>query len=319
MRRILFIILTFSVLASVVNGQNNTKTSRNEYLEMYKKIAIRQMKKSGVPASIIIAQGMLESDNGNSTLATRANNHFGIKCHKSWSGSTMYHDDDKKGECFRKYGDVENSFTDHSDFLRYTKRYAFLFDLKPTDYKGWAKGLKKAGYATNPQYADMLIKIIEENNLYLLDQGVDISVTAPSKLKLAETESYLVDIYSNHRVKVRNGVAYIVVKAGDSVESLAKELEMMRWQIYKYNDLPDNAVLNIGDEIYVKPKKRRAAKEYPMHICDSSETLQKISQTYAVKLKLLYKRNGIKPGDVPEAGQEIYLRGWKPGLKHGWF
>ncbi len=319
MKRIIYIVLIFSFMAGFALGQTGSKKSRSEYVEMYKKLAIRQMKMSGVPASIIIAQGMLESDNGNSTLATQANNHFGIKCHKSWSGPTMYHDDDKKGECFRKYGDAENSFTDHSDFLRYTKRYAFLFDLNPTDYKGWAKGLKKAGYATNPQYADMLIKIIEDNKLYLLDQGVDVSVAPPSKLMVAETETYRVDIYSNHRVKERNGVAYVVVKAGDSVESLAKELDMMRWQIYKYNDLPDNAKLAVGDVIYVKPKKRRAAKEFPIHVCDSGETMQRISQTYAVKLKLLYKRNGIKAGEEPEAGQEIYLRGWKPGLKHGWF
>ena len=132
-------------------------------------------------------------------------------------------------------------------------------------------------------------------------------------------ESYQVDIYKSHRVQERNGVPYIVVKSGDSVESLAKELDMMRWQFYKYNDLADNAKLAPGDELYIKPKKRKAAKEFPVLVCDSSETMRHISQAYAVKLRLLYKRNGMKPGDEPTAGQEIYLRGWKPGVKHGWF
>jgi len=313
------ILLILSFMTVDATGQNGRKYSRDEYVQLFKNLAIRQMEKSGVPASIIMAQGMLESDNGNSTLATAGNNHFGIKCHKSWSGKTIYHDDDKRGECFRKYSTAEMSFSDHSDFLRYTKRYAFLFDLKPTDYKGWARGLKKAGYATNPHYADMLVKIIEDNTLYLLDQGVDIKVKSPSRLNSANAESILVDIYKNHRTKERNGVLYIVVKVGDSVESLAKELEMMRWQIYKYNDLADNARLVPGDEIYIKPKKRKAAKEYPIHVCDSGETMHHISQANAVKLQLLYKRNGMKPGEEPEVGQEIYLRGWKPGLKHGWF
>jgi len=319
MKSITCIILMLSLMNGVAVGQNGKKNSRDEYIQLYKNLAIQQMKRSGVPASIIISQGMLESDNGNSRLAVSANNHFGIKCHKSWSGSTIYHDDDKKGECFRKYDDSENSFADHSDFLRYTKRYAFLFDLKPTDYKGWAYGLRKAGYATNPQYAERLIKIIEENQLYLLDQGVDVAVASPSRLRVEETEGYQVDIYRNHKVMERNGVPYIVVKAGDSMESLAKELEMMRWQLYKYNDLADNAKIAPGDEIYIKSKKRRAAKEFPIHVCDSGETMKTISHNYAVKLRLLYKRNGMKPGEEPEAGQEIYLRGWKPGLKHWWF
>ncbi|SDB84063.1 glucosaminidase domain-containing protein [Williamwhitmania taraxaci] len=317
MRIVLFILLITSFIPTHIAGQNGKKYSREEYVQLFKNLAIRQMEKSGVPASIIIAQGMLESDNGNSTLAIKANNHFGIKCHKSWSGSTIFHDDDKKSECFRVYRDVANSFSDHSDFLRSSKRYAFLFDLKPTDYKGWAKGLKKAGYATNPKYADMLVKIIEENNLYLLDQGVDIKAVSPTRLQGSDT--YLVDIYKNHPELVRNGVLYIVVKAGDSVESLAKELEMMPWQIYKYNDLPRDTKLVPGDEVYIKPKKRQAAKGFPVHICESGETMHKISQTNAIKLRLLYKRNGMEPGQEPEAGQEIFLRGWKPGLKHGWF
>lgn len=145
--------------------------TRTQYINNYKHIAIRQMNQYGIPASIILAQGCLESGNGNSRLAIKANNHFGIKCH-NWTGKRIYHNDDKKGECFRKYNTPEDSFKDHSEFLRNGKRYQSLFDLKKTDYKAWAHGLKAAGYATNPKYAQMLITIIEENQLYQYDSGI---------------------------------------------------------------------------------------------------------------------------------------------------
>lgn len=142
--------------------------TRKQYIEQYKDIAIRQMKSYGIPASIILAQGCLESGNGNSRLAVKANNHFGIKCH-NWTGKRLYHDDDKRGECFRKYNNSEDSYKDHSEFLRNGKRYQSLFDLNKTDYKMWAHGLKAAGYATNPQYAKLLIDIIEKDELYKYD------------------------------------------------------------------------------------------------------------------------------------------------------
>jgi len=318
MKRSLFLLVVFFTFSAVGNAQSGKQYSREDYIQAYKDLAVKQMKQSGVPASIILAQGMLESDNGNSTLAQKANNHFGIKCHDSWSGLTIYHDDDKRNECFRKYRKPEESFIDHSDFLRDTRRYAFLFDLAPTDYKGWARGLRKAGYATNPDYANMLIKIIEDNKLYLLDRGVDIQVASHGKKSHVGDNSYFVDIYKQHRVSETNGVQYVVVKEGDSFESLAKELEMMRWQLFKYNDLPKDAILTSGEVLYVKPKHRSASREYPIHVVDSSETLQQISQQYAVKLKMLYKRNGMKQGEEPTVGQEIYMRGWKPGVKRGW-
>lgn len=318
MKRSLFFVIVFFFFYTMVQAQSTKRYSREDYILSYKELAVRQMKQSGVPASIILAQGMLESDNGNSSLATEANNHFGIKCHNSWNGPTIYHDDDKRQECFRKYKKAEESFADHSDFLRYTKRYGFLFDLAPTDYKGWARGLRKAGYATNPSYADMLIKIIEDNQLYLLDRGIDIQVKSPNKMAYSDASGYTVDIYHQHRVQLRNNVQFVVAKEGDTFESLAKELEMMKWQLYKYNDLPKDAAIAPGDILYIKPKRRSAAQEYPIHVADSGETLQHISQHYAIKLKMLYKRNGMKPGEEPVGGQEIYLRGWKPGLKNGW-
>ena len=319
MKRSLFLFIVFFSFSVSGNAQSGKQYSREDYILAYKDLAVRQMKQSGVPASIILAQGMLESNNGNSTLAIEANNHFGIKCHDNWRGATIYHDDDRRNECFRKYRKPEESFIDHSDFLRDTRRYAFLFDLAPTDYKGWARGLHKAGYATNPDYANMLIKIIEDNKLYLLDRGVDIQVASHhGKKSHVDDNSYFVDIYKQHRVSETNGVKYVVAKEGDSFESLAKELEMMRWQLFKYNDLPKDATITSGEVLYVKPKRRSASREYPTHIVDSSETLQQISQKYAVKLKMLYKRNGLKPGEEPIAGQKIYMRGWKPGVKKGW-
>ena len=152
-----------------LEAQSAGRMSREEYIEMYSDIAMKEMLRSGVPASITLAQGMLESDNGNSSLAKKSNNHFGIKCHNDWTGKKVHHDDDSRHECFRKYKTVYDSYVDHSDFLMNTSRYAFLFDLDVKDYRGWAKGLKKAGYATSRTYADMLIRIIEENDLHRYD------------------------------------------------------------------------------------------------------------------------------------------------------
>ena len=161
-------------------AQSRLKRDRDAYRDKYKDMAIEQMRLHGVPASITLAQGMLESGNGNSRLATKGNNHFGIKCHKGWKGRRMYHDDDELGECFRVYSSATHSFEDHSLFLRGTRRYAFLFDLDPTDYKGWAHGLQKAGYATDPRYATRLIAIIEEEQLMLYDKGTPVEVASPT-------------------------------------------------------------------------------------------------------------------------------------------
>jgi flagellum-specific peptidoglycan hydrolase FlgJ len=152
-------------------AQNVAKTTTEQYIQQYKDVAIAEMKRSRIPASITLAQGILESGNGNSRLATEANNHFGIKCKKEWTGRTLYEDDDAPQECFRAYPTAEDSYRDHSDFLMKSSRYAFLFDLTPTDYKGWAEGLKKAGYATNPNYPQLLINFIEKHNLQQYDGG----------------------------------------------------------------------------------------------------------------------------------------------------
>lgn len=308
-----FALVLLIALVHYVSVAQSGKLSRSQYIEQYKGLAIKQMKEYGVPASIILAQGMLESDNGNSTLAVKANNHFGIKCHKSWSGPKIYHDDDKRGECFRKYKSAEKSFHDHSEFLRGSKRYAFLFELEPTDYKGWAKGLKKAGYATNSKYAELLIKIIEDNKLYLFDRGVDIKIAPPDREigKLAD-DGFTIDIYKQRPVYVRNRIKYIKVKSGDTYASLTKELELMPWQLATYNDIEKTAKLQEGLELYIQPKRRKAERNNSVHVVEEGETMWSISQQYGVKMSSLYSKNRLDKGEEPEVGQVINLRKRKP-------
>ncbi len=287
---------------------------REEYIQRYQKLAINQMEKYGIPASIILAQGILESGSGTSTLAVKANNHFGIKCHSSWNGPRIYHDDDARGECFRKYRTPDKSYQDHSEFLRGARRYAFLFDLDPTDYKGWAHGLRKAGYATDPQYPQKLIRIIEENKLFLLDKGVDIKVQSPTlgMADLVDPDNFTIDIFKQRKVYMRNRIKYIEVAEGDTYQSLTRELELMPWQLAKYNDIEQNAKLTVGQELFIQPKRRKAEPNHPLHIVEEGETMYTISQMYGIRLKSLYFRNRVEKDHVPEPGEKIFLRGRRP-------
>ncbi|MDD2196200.1 MAG: glucosaminidase domain-containing protein, partial [Bacteroidales bacterium] len=270
--------------------------------------------KFGVPASIILAQGLLESGSGNSTLAVKANNHFGIKCHKTWTGPRIYHDDDARGECFRKYRTPEKSYKDHSEFLRGARRYAFLFDLNPTDYKGWAYGLKKAGYATDPQYPKKLIRIIEEHKLYALDSGVEISIESPTKGMGEEIdpENFSIDIFNQRKLYMKNRIKYIIVQSGDTYENLTRDLELMPWQLANYNEIERGTKLKEGQELFIQPKRRKAEVNHQLHITEEGETMYDISQMYGVRLKWLYRRNRIEQGAEPVAGEKIYLRGKRP-------
>jgi LysM repeat protein len=272
------------------------KISRDEYIKMYRDIAIKEMKRSGIPASITLGQGILETNHGNSTLARKANNHFGIKCHSDWKGRKVYHDDDRRNECFRSYRNAEESFRDHSDFILRSPRYKFLFELKPDDYKGWARGLKKAGYATHRQYDKLLIKIIEENQLYKYDS------------KTRHFEEMHDESIVTSRISENNRVQYVVAQEGESYLELAKKFDMMPWEIYKYNDLPRNADITPGQRIYIQPKRNRAAHGHNIHEVNAGETMYTISQKYAVKLDKLYKKNRMEPGEPIETGQEIHLR-----------
>jgi LysM repeat protein len=300
-----FVFLTILFLTKEVSAQTTThKHSPQEYIESHKDDAVREMLSSGVPASITLAQGMLESDNGNSDLAVTANNHFGIKCHEDWTGPTYIKDDDKKDECFRKYETVLESYSDHSQFLRSKKRYAFLFDLKTTDYKGWAKGLKEAGYATDPHYPQRLLGIIEKNKLYEYDQ--DVSLPAPSYSSDAKAPMAESSKKTSRKVETIQDRQYIIARPGDSFASLAKEYEKGTWELPKYNELDKNAKIIPGERIYLQPKRRRGSADY--YVVKKGDTMHSISQEYCIKLKFLYRKNNMKPGTEPKEGDVLSLR-----------
>jgi hypothetical protein len=276
-------------------------------------VAVRKMKEHGIPASITLAQGLLESGNGNSKLAREGNNHFGIKCTPDWTGGKTYHDDDKKGECFRKYKDAAQSYEDHAKFLQ-RPRYASLFELKPTDYKGWAHGLKKAGYATDPAYPQKLITLIERYQLQKLDQGVDVvykpeAKPAPDRQgKRPSGGSETITIGAGRQVDLfEDRIKYVRAKQGDNLISLAKELEMTHGMLARWNDLPKDATLTEGQRIYLQPK-RSAAKSTALHTARQGESLWSVSQEYGVKLAKLAKYNGLPTDARLTAGQKVHLR-----------
>jgi len=299
------ILLSFSIIISLgVVAQNGRKLTRLEYIDTYKELAMEEMMRTGIPASITLAQGILESGDGNSRLATKANNHFGIKCH-DWDGPSINHDDDKKNECFRKYKSAEQSYRDHSDFLTTRTRYADLFELRSDDYKAWAKGLKSAGYATSPTYAKALIQVIEDNELYKYDELVLSSNKETIKTKSANGSEL---IAGGRKVLFNNRVKYIVADSNDTFEKITDQLQFMSWQLPRYNELPANTRLKKGDYIYIQPKRNRAATGSKIHIVTEGETVHSISQLYGIKEQKLRERNNIPENSEPKAGVAILLR-----------
>jgi len=295
-----------------------------EYIQRYKDLAIQEMKRTGIPASITLAQGMLESDYGRSTLATKARNHFGIKCHSSWRGKKVYHDDDRRNECFRKYNNVYESYRDHSEFLTGSRRYEFLFDYKPTQYKAWARGLKKAGYATSPTYARKLIELIERYDLYNYDtpSGRNVASVETGKSSGGSSASRLGNVdnfeisHPGHKVRSRNRIDYIIVKEGDTYQSINEELELLPWELKKYNDLGDTPQLKPGQILYLQPKRNKAPRGYDHHIVKKGDTMHSISQLYGIKLEELYEKNRMEKGDEIKPGQKLWLRKEKPKKTH---
>ncbi|MFO7862904.1 MAG: glucosaminidase domain-containing protein [Salinivirgaceae bacterium] len=287
--------------------------SQADYIEMYSPIAVAEMKRTGIPASITLAQGILESANGNSRLAQKANNHFGIKCHNGWTGATIKHHDDKRNECFRKYRDADESFRDHSKFLQEGSRYAGLFLIDRTDYKAWARGLQKSGYATNRQYANKLIDLIERHELYVYDKGAVSAKATPVGTKSALSEGgELVAGSGKHVVKEQNRVTYVIARQGDTYAAITEEFDKMRWELRKYNDVPEGVEPTPGQLVYLQPKRNRAARGVKKHTVASGETMWHISQKYAVRLSKLYKKNRMDLGDEPSEGDTIWLRRRKP-------
>lgn len=305
-----------------LSSQLFAQTDRAAYIKKYKATAVKKMKEHGIPASITLAQGILESGAGKSSLAVKANNHFGIKCHKDWKGRTFIMDDDEKNECFRKYRSADQSFEDHSQFLTTRDRYAFLFEYKVTDYKKWAHGLKKAGYATNPKYAQLLIKVIEDNNLDRFDKIRNIKDLIDDEPKIAIAESlskypeymdettedfHPISISATNRVVYEtNRVEYILALQQDSWEVIAEEFGFYTKQILDFNSANKKIVLNPSDRVYLEKKNKKAKVLF--HIVQQGETLQSISQKYAVRSKSIKKRNKIKRNESLIAGQRLKLR-----------
>ncbi len=304
MKRISWIVFGLFLHFMVV-GQGGTKMTREIYISTFSDLAMKEMARVGIPASITLAQGCLESNNGNSTLAVKGNNHFGIKCHE-WTGKKIRHHDDARNECFRAYTSAYESYKDHSQFLTTKSRYAELFELNPHDYRGWAKGLKRAGYATANNYTTLLVRIIEENELY----RYDILVMEGGMGDGTDTTSLITEHQypTTRQILMNNRVEFILVEPGDTPESLRNELSLYKNELAKYNNLYKGVKLVPGQIIYLQPKRKKAARGNEIHVVEEGQTMYDISQIYGVKLKNLYKMNLMAEGEQPLDSTEIYLR-----------
>jgi LysM repeat protein len=324
------VLLSLCVLCSYTAFAESDELTRGEYIEIWKEEAVYQMAAHSIPASITLAQGILESRDGNSRLAKEGNNHFGIKCHSDWEGKRIYEDDDERNECFRQYRNARESFDDHSDFLK-KARYAQLFELEMTDYKGWARGLKECGYATSPEYAKSLIRIIEENNLQQYDeQGVQYAgrnevpdrrensprarlASSPEKRtsKRSTTsnqdERSEITLAGNHEVRVSdNNIKYVVAREGDTRASIAREIDLNVMILNRFNDFSSGTELNAGDIVYLQPKRMKASLAEYTSV--EGDTWFSISHRHGIKLKQLCKLNGVSPEKPIESGTRVTMK-----------
>lgn len=302
----LYIFFILVGCVTTTKAQMRWNQAYQTYINQYKDLAIEQMLRYRIPASITLAQGLFESRAGQSDLATQGNNHFGIKCH-NWTGPTQYHDDDLRGECFRVYQDAKDSYEDHSKFLAKQSRYSRLFSLPITDYKGWANGLKACGYATNPQYANKLIQIIELYKLFDYDKakrydhfmanhnGSDQPVNAQGVL---------------HPIHIFNDNYYLYAREGDTFKSIGKEVEISWKKLAKYNERDKHAILHKGDIVYLKKKQKKAPKQYKRrpHIVKQGESMYTIAQKYGIRLRSLYRMNNLNSDYEIYPGARLRVR-----------
>ena len=301
------------------------------YVNTYKSLAMAEMQRSGVPAAITLAQGLHETEAGTSDLVKSSNNHFGIKCREDWKGEVVYHDDDRRGECFRSYATAADSYRDHSDFLRLSSRYAALFTLDPADYEGWAYGLKKAGYATNIRYSQILIKLIKDYNLqqYTLiaigkmaaaDEVVlTIPGLAPASEPRAKDASEVTQGADSAKVAVQPEVSYpegeftinrtkvVYVAAGVSMLSIAGRYDIPLGRLLDFNDMREEDVLVRSQLIFLQRKRRTGSIAY--HVVREGEDMYSIAQAEGVRLQDLMEMNQLTPEARPAAGEKIYLQG----------
>ena len=289
----------------VASAQVRWSAEYQEYIDQYKDIAIEEMANYRIPASITLAQGLLESGAGKSYLSRCGNNHFGIKSH-GWQGRTIKHDDDKKQESFRAYDSPRESYEDHSRFIANRERYQRLFSLNITDYRGWAKGLKECGYATNPKYAQRLINIIETYQLYKYD------TMSPARKVVAEKVETVTPVtrravYTVHPIKAYNQNYYVYARRGDSFESIGKEVGVSASNLAKYNERDVDDTLREGDVVYLRKKQKKADSRYRdyRHVVKQGESMYTIAQTYGMRLSNLYKLNHLDPDYNIKTGDQL--------------
>lgn len=304
MKQLLFSLYLFCIAATAFAQSNDAYL---QYIDNYKMMAMDQMVRHKIPASITLAQGILESNAGRSMLATEANNHFGIKVGTSWTGPYVIKPDDKADDMFRKYNSAAESYEDHSVFLQ-RQRYAALFDLDPYDYKNWAHGLKAAGYATNPQYPTLLIKIIEDYNLAQYDRQAYVLAQGGS-LPSSQTQHGGKRVYS-HTPHLCNDVVYIIARQGDTYDSIAREMGIKAKKLRKYNEVGSSHQLKDGDIVFLGKKKTHVARQFrrTYHRVEAGESFYSISQRYGVRFKQLYKWNDLRADHLPKAGDLLLLK-----------
>ncbi len=328
----LFFILFILCCYNLTFAQKNTP---QQYIEQYANLAQKEMKRTGVPASITLAQGILESESGNSDLASKSSNHFGIKCKTEWTGEKVYHNDDARGECFRKYENVEQSFIDHSDFLKSRAHYAFLFLLDPTDYQGWAKGLKKAGYATNPTYAQKLIGLIEKYELFKYDdlsmyiekerentiapqvtepiielQSMPVADEKTTTTPPEDEDALQKDLLNSKNIKTQkiNGLKAIKASRGASMFAIAEQHNISLSKLLAYNDYEESydEILKKETVLYLQKKKKQGSNA--THIVVKGETLHAIAQQYGIRMDALLRMNGLQKDAVLKEGISLTLQ-----------
>lgn len=300
MRRLIFLSFGLLTVCSMAFAQRITPNKvYSDYFDRWGEVAVQQMVQYRIPASITLAQGVLESGAGRSELARKANNHFGIKCN-GWTGRKSYHDDDERGECFRAYDNAYQSYVDHSVFLTTSQRYRRLFDLKRTDYKGWAHGLKACGYATSPTYATRLIEIIEAYQLHRYDTGKEFDKGGSSLIQQGEMR----------HVYAFNKNYYVRARRGDTFRRIADEMEVSYRKLASYNERKKNDLLEEGEIVWLQEKRRKAPKEFKNrpHRVEPGESMYTISQRYGIRLKSLYKMNNLSPNYVIRTGDRLRVR-----------
>ena len=328
MKRYAYILLAALLLLTQGTSAKKRQTAA-QYINRYQAIAVADMERYGIPASITLAQGILESDSGNSRLSLESNNHFGIKCH-TWQGGKVYFDDDEKGECFRSYPSVEDSYRDHADFLDSSPRYDSLFAYAPTNYKSWARGLKACGYATAPDYAQRLVKIIETYQLFLLDEP-DGGRLYAERMRRNDPESWFADqssvemqasiaaVSADKRTvaETRNGyniyrmnkVSYIQANADDTFEHIGDLFGLKAKKLRKFNDIKDKKAQPMtGETVYIERKQKKWKGNARIHICREGETAYSIGQAYGIRTHSIEKLNKLKKRDTLTEGQQIRIK-----------